>query len=367
MIKFRKIKKMICNPGHFFRDFFIKRYPLLQNQNNVKFLSEEILIENEDVLLESFNPKFDIDLVYTWVNSNDASWLERKNNHIHSNEKNLENFSTDESRFENHNEIFYSLLGVAMYMPWVRNIFIITDNQIPETPESLVNKIKIIDHKQIIPSKFLPTFNSHVIEAYLHKIPSLSENFIYFNDDFFVSRPVKPSHFYRSNGLCSIFTSAKSLKKMNSNGISTATLTASNNCNKLLMEKFKVTFDVPLTHTYVPLTKQTYNLAFDLFEEKIEEFSLNKFRSSNDLNMATFLVPYLQYITGIATPHLDISYYFNIRSPNAGSLYKNLLSLKNTTNAPHSFCANDFNSSNFKSNHNYHIQLVDFLKDFYLN
>ncbi|MFD3228347.1 stealth family protein [Rahnella aceris] len=365
MMNLRKLKKAIFNPGYFFRDFFIKRYPLLQNQNNVKFLSEEILLENEKVLLGSFDPGFAIDLVYTWVNSNDTNWLESKNLHIQSADSNIENFSTDESRFENHNEIFYSLLGVAKYMPWVRNIFIISDNQLPKIPESLVSKIKVIDHKQIIPLRFLPTYNSHVIEAYLHKIPGLSENFIYFNDDFFVSRPVKPSHFYRSNGLCSIFVSAKSLEDMNRKGVSTATLTASNNCNKLLMENFNISFDTPLTHTYVPLKKSAYNLAFDVFEKQIEEFSGNKFRGDNDLNMATFLVPYLQYIKGVATPHLDISYYFNIRSPNAKSLYKNLMAVKNTSNAPHSFCANDFNAVNFKQNTNYKLELQDFLKKYF--
>ncbi|TCQ89379.1 Stealth-like protein [Rahnella sp. JUb53] len=365
MMTLRKIKKIIFNPGFFFRDFLIKRYPILQNQNNVKFLSEEILLDNEEVLLHSFDPTFEIDLVYTWVNSNDTNWLKSKNLHVPSGDTCLQSFSTDEARFENHNEIFYSLLGVAKYMPWVRKIFIITDNQIPKTPKSLVDKIKIIDHKEIIPSEYLPTFNSHVIEAHLHKIPELSENFIYFNDDFFVSRPLKPSHFYRSNGLCSIFVSAKSLKQMDSKGVSTATLTASNNCNKLFMENFNVSFDTPLTHTYVPLKKSAYNLAFDVFEKEIEEFSVNKFRGDNDLNMATFLVPYLQYIKGIATPHLDISYYFNIRSPNAKSLYNNLMAVKDKSNAPHSFCANDFNAVNFKHNTNYKLELQDFLKKYF--
>ena len=45
-----------------------------------------------------------------------------------------------------------------------------------------------MDHREIIEQEYLPTFNSHVIEANLHKIPNLSEHFIYFNDDVFVAK-----------------------------------------------------------------------------------------------------------------------------------------------------------------------------------
>lgn len=361
----RKIKKFFLNPGCFFRDILIKKYPIVTNQNNIKYLSEEILLDNEEVILSDFNPIFEIDIVYTWVNSEDKIWQGNKNTHVNLCHSDIEFFSTDEARFKSHNEIYYSLLSVAVFMPWVRNIFIVTDKQTPEIPNLLKDKVIIIDHQQIIPDEYLPTFNSHVIESYLYKIPNLSENFIYFNDDFFVSRPIMPSHFFRSNGLCSLFISSKSLEAMNKIGVSTATLTASNNCNSLLLNKLNISFDKPLTHTYVPLKKSMYVKTFELFEVHIKKFSSNKFRSRIDLNMATFLVPYVQYLNGLSTPHLDISYYFNIRSPNAKSLYKNLLSVKNTSNAPHSFCANDFNSNDFKNNNNYHFELIAFLDKYY--
>ncbi|WP_352074796.1 hypothetical protein [Escherichia coli] len=48
-------------------------------------------------------------------------------------------------------------------------MYIITDNQTPEWID-LYSNVTIIDHRDIIPKEYLPTFNSHVIEAYLHKI-----------------------------------------------------------------------------------------------------------------------------------------------------------------------------------------------------
>jgi hypothetical protein len=365
-MKLRKIRKLFFNPGYFFRDALIRKYPISTNQNNIKFLSEEILIDNERNILSGFNPHYNIDIVYSWVDSNDNIWKKRKEYYLESNIVKTERFSTDDARFKSHNEIYYSLLSVAQFIPWVRKIFIITDDQYPEIPNSIKDKTVIVDHRDIIPKEFLPTFNSHVIEAYLHKVPNLSENFIYFNDDFFVARPQEPSHFFRSNGLCSIFTSNKSLKIMSDVGVSTATLTASNNCNRLLQATLDTSFDKPLTHTYVPLKKSMYEKAFNLFSEEIIKFSPNKFRGKNDLNLATFLVPYLQYLCGLSTPHLDISYYFNIRSPAARTFYQNLLLVKNTHNAPHSFCANDFNTHDFTGNKVYDSELVAFLEKYFV-
>ena len=50
--------------------------------------------------------------------------------------------------------------------------------------------IRVVPHSEIFPDTGdLPTFNSHAIEACLHRIPDLSENFLYFNDDVFLGRP----------------------------------------------------------------------------------------------------------------------------------------------------------------------------------
>lgn len=45
------------------------------------------------------------------------------------------------------------------------------------------DKVIIIDQNTIMDPQYLPTFNSDVIESYLHNIPELSEIFLYNNDD----------------------------------------------------------------------------------------------------------------------------------------------------------------------------------------
>ena len=42
----------------------------------------------------------------------------------------------------------------------------------------------------------LPTFSSPAIEAHLHRIPGLSDKFIYLNDDVMFGKEVWPDDFY---------------------------------------------------------------------------------------------------------------------------------------------------------------------------
>ena len=37
----------------------------------------------------------------------------------------------------------------------------------------IIPKLKLVSHKDYIPAEYLPTFNSNVIELWLHKIPEL--------------------------------------------------------------------------------------------------------------------------------------------------------------------------------------------------
>src|SRR5699024_7876638 len=58
------------------------------------------------------------------------------------------------------------------------------------------SKLTIIDHQEIIPKEYLPTFNSQVLELNLHRIPNLSDQFIYFNDDVFLINDTVPEDFF---------------------------------------------------------------------------------------------------------------------------------------------------------------------------
>jgi len=65
-------------------------------------------------------------------------------------------------------------------------------------------KLKLIQHRDIWPldraDRDLPVYNSQPIEAHLHRIPNLSEGFVYFNDDMFVGRSLEKSFFFTNDG-----------------------------------------------------------------------------------------------------------------------------------------------------------------------
>lgn len=113
------------------------------------------------------NRKFVIDLVYLWVDGSDEEWLEKKQ-HYSINDYTTE--ATDISRTKDNDELKFSLRSVDKYLPWINKIFIVTDKQIPEWLDTSNPKINVVFHQDFIPKDILPTFNSTVIELYLHKI-----------------------------------------------------------------------------------------------------------------------------------------------------------------------------------------------------
>lgn len=358
----RKTKKLIKNPGVFFRDFLNKKYPVITNELLCNKDDESVLIYHDLVTENKFSFSDPVDIVYTWVNDKDPNWIS-KHNYYKSHADNYGEYALDVARFSNHNELYYSIKSVLRYIPWVRNIYIVTDQQTPEWINEF-SRIIIVDHSDIISQNYLPTFNSHVIEANLYKIKGLSEHFIYFNDDVFVARELPIGHFYKSNGLSSLFISNKSISDMLNRNVISPTLSASVIGRNMLKRDFGVDVDSPLVHTYVPLKKSMFKKVWELYEKEINSFLSNKFRSNTDLNLATFLVPWFSYIQGESTFSRDICYYFNIRSPAANNYYRMLKELKGSNACPHSFCANDFTTSHAIVE-NYHSHLIEALNYYY--
>ena len=134
-----------------------------------------------------------IDMVFTYCDGIDPKFIEEKNRFL----KEKDKVNNKPIRYININEIVYSVRSVLKFMPWINIIYIITNKQIP--PIELNPKVKIIDHTEIIPQKYLPTFNSDVIESFIHNIPELSEIFLYNNDDMMHTRNVNISDIIQEN------------------------------------------------------------------------------------------------------------------------------------------------------------------------
>ena len=101
----------------------------------------------------------------------------------------------EENRFRSYGVLDLQINGIRKYMPYIKNIFVVVSEKEQVEGIDLSDAI-IIEHKDIIPERFLPCFNSCAIEMFLWKIPGLDEEFIYFNDDIFVIDKIHPSKWF---------------------------------------------------------------------------------------------------------------------------------------------------------------------------
>jgi hypothetical protein len=146
-----------------------------------------------------------IDAVVLWVDGNDLNHKEKIYHYVDDKSKIYKNnFRT---KFDQVNEIEFTIDSILKFAPFIRNIFIVTDEQIPDFLKNTelkktYNNVKIIDHKVIFSSyeEYLPVFNCRPIESCIYRIPDLAEHFIYFNDDFFLINETKPEDFFK-NGM----------------------------------------------------------------------------------------------------------------------------------------------------------------------
>ncbi|MBR5661712.1 MAG: hypothetical protein IKW99_09190 [Bacteroidales bacterium] len=130
-----------------------------------------------------------MDAVITFVNGLDPVWQAEYSSTVGG-----EMLS---KRFRDWGTLKYLLRGIERHIPSIENVFLVVsgETQVPDW----VNRsaVRIVLHKDIIPEQFLPTFNSTTIEMFLHKIPGLSEEFLYFNDDMFPVKDCSHSDFFR--------------------------------------------------------------------------------------------------------------------------------------------------------------------------
>lgn len=144
----------------------------------------------------------EIDFVVTWVDMNDSAWKEEFNKYSR-NPRNESNGVTD-ARFRDYGFLRYWFRGVEKFAPWVRKIHFVTCGQKPDWLNENNPKINLVSHKDFIPAEFLPTYNSVVIERFMHKIPGLADHFVYFNDDFYIINHLTPERFFRNGLPCDI-------------------------------------------------------------------------------------------------------------------------------------------------------------------
>ena len=98
-------------------------------------------------------------------------------------------------RFRDWGTLPYLLRGIERFMPFVEKVHLIVARE-SQVPAWVSEKVHVVLHSDIIPAQFLPLFNSCAIEMFLHRIPGLAEQFLYFNDDMFPVAPCEAEDFF---------------------------------------------------------------------------------------------------------------------------------------------------------------------------
>lgn len=234
----------------------------------------------------------DIDLVYLWVDGNDPQWMAKRDAYIGKPSEKEENC---EGRYAEHEELKYSLRSIEKYAPWIRKIFIVTDNQTPKWIDTSNPKIQIVDHTEIMPSECLPCFSSPVIQHCLYNIPGLAEHFLLADDDMYLNRPVKPETFFAEDGLPIIrfnrrpcrrlyyFFKTKVLRQPLHNYLLTI-----HNAASLVEQRYGIYYTCKPHHNIDAYLKSTCIYTRDLFNKEISATLHNHIRSSDDIQRSVY-------------------------------------------------------------------------------
>ena len=130
-----------------------------------------------------------MDVLITYVDGNDPLWQEDFSRTVRD--------AAVTKRYRDMGTFRYLFRALERYLPFVRKVHLLVarDSQVP----AWINRdeVHVVTHDAIIPQEHLPVFNSSAIEMFLHRIPGLDEQFLYFNDDCFPVADCAPEDFFR--------------------------------------------------------------------------------------------------------------------------------------------------------------------------
>lgn len=242
----------------------------------------------------------EIDMVFSWVDGS-ASDFQRQR------AAQMEGYVVGEgdegaARYRHVDELRYALRSVHMYAPWVRRIFIATDSPQPSWLADHPRVTVVRSEEFFADPSVLPTHNSHAVEAQLHRIPGLSEHFLYSNDDMFFGRPVEPELFFSAAGVSQFVECDVRI----GTGPTATHRSGHDNALRvnraLLSERFGRTITHDLEHCATPLRRSVMTELEQAFPAEFACTAASRFRSATDISVTNSLFHYYALFTGRAVP-----------------------------------------------------------------
>ncbi|GHA69093.1 stealth family protein [Streptomyces termitum] len=294
----------------------------------------------ETAVVRTDQVTFPVDVVYTWVDGSDPEWLRRRARYSG---EGYHAESANAARYLSRDELRYSLRSLHLYAPWVRNVFLVTDDQVPAWLDTAAPHLRVVPHQEIFRSPaLLPTFNSHAIESQLHHIEGLSEHFLYLNDDVMLSREVTPEDFFLASGITRFFPSPALVPLGERSPDDPPVAAAGKNNRRLLQERYGTVLVQKMKHMPHPLRRSVLTEIETEFDAAYRRTEANRFRSVDDISIASSLHHYYAFHTGRAVPSTDLPYaYLDLTHPWTETRLGRLLAQRDRA----VFCVNDTTSA----------------------
>lgn len=247
-----------------------------------------------------------IDLVIPYVDNTDKVWQKNYIEYCQTHNQRLKIADMRSQRYEDIGLINYQLRLAEKNLPFINRIYLLLSN-IEQAPKNLPDKVSIVLHKDFIPKKYLPTFNSTTIEMFLWNIPNLSDFFIYANDDMLPCKPMKKGDFF-NNGKIKIKFKDDPLNFTNRNEFPYQCWNSLKNVLLALELPFNDTCEImrPI-HSFTPMNKSHCREIFKLIEPKITR-NISAFRTIYQHNQ--YIYPLFEHFK-YGTEDSDIDFLYS--------------------------------------------------------
>lgn len=243
---------------------------------------------------------FEVDAVYMWVSGADPAWQERQQaafRKLHLQDPTIDEAAQSAVRYRDRGELRASMRSLEMYAPWIRRIFLVTDDQHPDWLDLSSDRVTVVDHRQIFSDpSVLPCFNSRAIGSQLHRIPGLAEHYLVVNDDVMFNRAVSPYDFFTPEGFMKIVLSRSRLARLDPEKLTALERSRTNSAGLI-----KATHGATPTRVFahIPLTqsKQIAEEISQLYAAEVTQTMQHQFRSPFDYETNAWLHQYRAMFT----------------------------------------------------------------------
>lgn len=258
---------------------------------------------------------YPIDFVLFWVDPENRKWQQEKAEYRAIEHRDPERDINGVARYRDWGNLQYWFRGVEKYAPWVRKIFFVTWGAVPEWLNTEHPKLEIIYDKDILPDGYAPVFSPNPKEINLHRIPGISEYFVYFNDDMFLIRETEPTDFFKDGlpremavdyplsndldndsfhhmlftmmGVVNGYFSKKEVQRRHWRQWYTLKY-GRQVINTLRTSAFRYFSGIMIPHLPSPMRKSTYEEVWKTIPDRLMETSSHRFRDPTDLTQYIF-------------------------------------------------------------------------------